>query len=121
MRLLGMILQALMRGLTSAKAAKSLKGGLIVGTVVATASIASAVIDQRTPVMQQEEVAKVVKGCEALKLEPVYHLKADKVGVISVSCIEPTSTSPRTVVEYDVLNGVATLAEEYLSTATTQD
>ena len=120
-KLLTIILQALTRGLTSAKAAKSTKGALVIGGVVAVFSLASAYIDSRVPVMSQEEVTKAVKGCEAIKLEPVYHLKADKLSVTSVTCTSASDPSPRTVVEIDAVQVVAEEVVKFLSTASTQD
>ena len=120
-KLLTIILQALTRGLTSAKAAKSTKGALVIGGVVAVFSLASAYLDSRVPVMSQEEVTKAVKGCEAIKLEPVYHLKADKLSVTSVTCTSASDPSPRTVVEIDAVQVVAEEVVKFLSTASTQD
>ena len=120
-KLLTTILQALTRGLTSAKAAKSTKGALVIGVVVVAFSLASAYIDSRVPVMSQEEVTKAVKGCEAIKLEPVYHLKADKLSVTSVTCTFASDPSPRTVVEIDAVQVVVDEVVKFLSTAPTQD
>ena len=120
-KLLTTILQALTRGLTSAKAAKSTKGALVIGGVVAAFSLTSAYLDSRVPVMSQEEVTKAVKGCEAIKLEPVYHLKADKLSVISVTCTSASDPSPRTVVEIDAVQVVVDEVVKFLSTAPTQD
>ena len=120
-KLLTIILQALTRGLTSAKTAKSTKGALVIGGVVAVFSLTSAYIDSRVPVMSQEEVTKAVKGCEAIKLEPVYHLKSDKLSVTSVTCTSASDTSPRTVVEIDAVQVVVEEAVKFLSTASTQD
>ena len=120
-KLLTTILQALTRGLTSAKAAKSTKGALVIGGVVAAFSLASAYLDSRVPVMSQEEVTNAVKGCEVIKLEPVYHLKADKLSVTSVTCTSASDPSPRTVVEIDAVQAVAEEVVKFLSTASTQD
>lgn len=120
-KLLTTILQALTRGLTSAKAAKSTKGALVIGGVVAAFSLTSAYLDSRVPVMSQEEVTKAVKGCEAIKLEPVYHLKADKLSVTSVTCTSASDPSPRTVVEIEAVQVVAEEVVKFLSTASTQD
>ena len=120
-KLLTIILQALTRGLTSAKAAKSTKGALVIGGVVAVFSLTSAYLDSRVPVMSQEEVTKAVKSCEAIKLEPVYPLKADKLSVTSVTCTSASDPSPRTVVEIDAVQVVVEEAVKFLSTAPTQD
>lgn len=120
-KLLTTILQALTRGLTSAKAAKSTKGALVICGVVAAFSLASAYLDSRVPVMSQEEVTNAVKGCEVIKLEPVYHLKADKLSVTFVTCTTASDPSPRTVVELDAVQVVADEVVKFLSTASTQD
>ena len=119
-KLLTIVLQALTRGLTSAKAAKSTKGALVIGGVVAAFSLTSAYLDSRIPVMSQEEVTKAVNGCEAIKLEPVYHLKSDKLSVTSVTCTPASDPAPRTVVEIDAVQVVVEEAVNYLSTASTQ-
>ena len=120
-KLLTIVLRALTRGLTSAKAAKSTKGALVIGGVVAAFSLTSAYIDSRIPVMTQEEVTKAVHGCEAISLEPVYHLKSDKLTVTSVTCTAASDPSPRTVVEIDAVQVLVEEVVNYLSTASTQD
>lgn len=120
-KLLMIVIQALTRGLTSAKSAKSTKGALIIGSAVVAFSLTSAYLDSRVPVMSQEDVAKAVSMCAAIKLEPVYHLKADKISVTSVTCTSASDTSPRTVVETDAVQAVVEETVNFLSTASTQD
>ena len=120
-KLLMIVIQALTRGLTSAKAAKSTKGALIICSAVAAFSLTSAYLDSRVPVMSQEDIAKAVSMCAAIKLEPVYHLKADKISVTSVTCTSASDTSPRTVVETDAVQAIVEETVNFLSTASTQD
>lgn len=120
-KLLQALLQALTRGLTSAKTAKSTKGALIVGGVVAAASLTSAYLDSQVTTMPPQDVASVVSGCQAMGMEPVYHLKSDGFSVISVNCVNSTDKSPRTIIETNVVESAVGGIVDYLSQADTQD